>query len=944
MGKVKNKKITENSTKEWTVSSLRTAWLEYFKKQNHFHMPSASLIPAGDPTLLFTTAGMVQFKPYFAGTEEPPSRRVVTIQKCLRTTDLESVGKTERHCTFFEMLGNFSFGDYFKEEAIRFSWEFSLEYLKFNPEQIYVTVYEDDPEAEEIWLKKIGIPKERITHLGKEHNWWGPAGDSGACGPCSELYLDRGEQRCTCKDKASCAPGSECDRFMEYWNLVFNQFHQDTSGTLHPLPLKGIDTGAGLERIVALLNERDSVYDTDEMQKIISFIESLVQDLRSDSVSIAYNAETAAPFRVLTDHARAACFAIGDGIFPDNTGRGYVIRRIIRRALLFARELGIYQPVLYRTIPLISEIYAPFYPVLKEKYKDIQNRIRLEEERFLHTLDQGLKIWEEYLQSHKEKKKNLFGGEEAFKLYDTYGFPLEMTVELAEKEGLTVDLKKFQELMNRQREAASLASSFRDIQLPANLPSETKKETVFLGYNSLEGESKVIAVVADDKSCSRIKAPSKGMLILDESNFYPEGGGQLGDEGRILKEGTTFLVKDTQKKSGLIVHIGELIEGEIEIHDSVQCKVDAEKRQNLTKHHSATHLLNASLRKILGDHIMQTGSLVSPDYLRFDFSHPQKINETTIQKIEEGVIHSIEERAAVKFEVMPIDRARGTGAVAAFGEKYGETVRVVSMGTQGALSIEFCGGCHVENTGEIEFFHILKEGSPGAGNRRIEAVAGRNVIRHFQDEFERAAAKIEDHNLKAAKLAEDFKDKEALKLKLSEKIPDHTALDELFRSGPGVSLRLSEQIESIKIRIQKAEKLLVKFQKSSEESQAGELLSSVDDLLSDAVSAGPVETVVQMFENKDVQSLRKLGDALKEKKRNLVVLFGNTSEKGPVLIFMANAGAVAAGVNCGKMIGEAALLIGGRGGGRPDMAQAGGNNPAGLKDALDKAKIILSEL
>jgi alanyl-tRNA synthetase len=927
---------------EWTPAEIRRRWVDYFSgKKNHLHMRSASLIPSGDPTLLFTTAGMVQFKPYFAGTEEPPSRRVVTIQKCLRTTDLDSVGKTERHCTFFEMLGNFSFGDYFKNEAIHYAYEFSTEYLGFDPERIHVTVYEDDDEAVVIWNEEIGVPLTRITRLGKEHNWWGPAGDSGACGPCSELYLDRGAERCTCEDKTLCRPGADCDRFMEYWNLVFNQFHQDTSGNLHSLPLKGIDTGAGLERIVMLLNGLDSVYDTPEMAKIIQKIEKITSELRDDGKPITYTHETAPSFRVLADHLRASSFAIADGILPDNGGRGYVIRRLIRRAMLFARELGINRSVLSRLVPDLIEIYSPFYPELTERKEEIENCIRSEEERFLHTLEQGLKILNGYLGEHRARGVKLFGGAEAFRLYDTYGFPLEITKELARREGMLVDEKGFEELMNHQREMASHASAFRNIVLPA-LPVGPGEETLFNGHENLSEDSKIIAIVQNDAAVELIESPASAMLILERTPFYPEGGGQLGDSGRIIsKSGAMFLVRDTQKNGGLIVHTGDLISGSMSRHEIVNCEVDRERRERLTRHHSATHLLNASLRKILGPHVMQTGSLVSPDYLRFDFSHSGRIEPETLNRIERDVVNAIEKSASVVAELLPIEKAKETGAVAAFGEKYGETVRVVGFGESGELSREFCGGCHVKNTGDIHLFHITKEGSPGAGNRRIEAVAGDGVIRFFQGEFESLAAKIAEFNEKAGRAITEGADRsEGRHLLLSVALPDHAAIASMLRL-PSSPLDLAGQLEEIEARLSRKEKELSRFLKELREERAGELLSGVDDLIQSALIAGETAIISRVFDDQEVGTLRKLGDALKAKRRNSVILLGNRDPKGALLLFMANRGAIEAGVDCGGLIAQVSASIGGRGGGRPDMAQAGGAERMGLEGAIDAAVAIV---
>ena len=940
----------------WTVARLRREWIDYFKSQDHTETASAGLIPAGDPTLLFTTAGMVQFKAFFAGTEKPPHPRTATIQKCVRTTDLESVGKTDRHLTFFEMLGNFSFGDYFKREAIHFAWEFSLQRLGLDPDKIWVTVYEEDDEAEEIWHKEIGVPKNRIRRLGKADNWWGPAGETGACGPCSELYLDRGEEH---GGPNETGPGDDGDRFMEYWNLVFNQFHQDAQGNLHPLPLTGIDTGAGLERIVALLNQKDSVFDTDELARIIAAIEDLTPELRADGQRIAYTPETKTPFRVLTDHLRCVAFAISDGIFPGNTGRGYVIRRVLRRALLYARELGILQPVLYRLVPLVAEIYGPFYPALSEKQTDIQNRIRLEEERFLRTLDQGLARLDDSLAAHRTSGAKKFSGDDAFTLYDTFGFPVEITIEYAEKQGLSVDMERFRARMQEQQERAAAAGQWKAITLPADMPAG---ETEFVGYDAdAQGVSaKIIALLASDANSAQAGSNgetlvtklvagenSRGVVVLDRTPFYAEGGGQLGDRGQLIgANGAVFEVEDTQKSGGYFLHLGELKSGVLPTGETLKASIDTERRQSLTRHHSATHLLNDALRKTLGDHIVQTGSLVAPDYLRFDFSHPQKIEADMLEKIESAVNAAIQKHAPVLAEVLPIEAAKKKGAVATFGEKYGAEVRIVSMGDGGALSLEFCGGCHVNNTADIGLFHITRESSAGAGNRRIEAVTGDYTVKFFQENLDDLHEKISAHNdrvraLRESDLLKTAADSAAAIAELQQchiaggTLPE-AAGPEL--GAPGDVLPLYHRVEAARTQLQKAEKQLIKIERALQNQKGGELLDSVDEVLAGAEEIGGIKVVRLAVAGQDSGALRKFGDKLKEKSRGIVVLLGNNNEKGPSLLFMADKQAVAAGADSGALIRVAAQILGGGGGGRPDMAQAGGKDATKLDEALQAAR------
>ncbi|MEQ9367392.1 MAG: alanine--tRNA ligase [Leptospirales bacterium] len=951
-----SKGASTSASNEWTVARLRREWVDYFKSQDHTQTASAGLIPAGDPTLLFTTAGMVQFKAFFAGTEKPPHPRTATIQKCLRTTDLESVGKTDRHLTFFEMLGNFSFGDYFKREAIRFAWEFSIDRLQLDPEKIWVTVYQDDDEAEEIWHKEIGVPLERIRRLGKTDNWWGPAGETGACGPCSELYLDRGPEY---GGPDETGPGDDGDRFMEYWNLVFNQFHQDAQGNLHPLPQTGIDTGAGLERIVALLNEKDSVFDTDELTRIIHALEDLTPELREDQQRVQYTSDTKAPFRVITDHLRCVAFAISDGIFPGNTGRGYVIRRVLRRALLYARELGILQPVLYRLTPLVAEIYGPFYPAIQEKSDDIQNRIRIEEERFLRTLDQGLARFDDTIAEHLKNKARRFSGDDAFTLYDTFGFPPEITIELAEKQGLAVDMDRFRVRMQEQQERAAAAGQWKTIILPPEMPAG---ETEFVGYDAA-GDSvaaKALALLNDKDSApgaqtdsgeaqggdqtltSELREGRRGIVVLDRTPFYAEGGGQLGDHGQLIgQNGAVFEVHDTQKNGGFFLHLGELKSGVLKQGEAVKASIDSERRRNLTNHHSATHLLNDALRKTLGDHIIQTGSLVSPDYLRFDFSHPQKLDEATVESVEATVNAAIAQKAAVLAEVLPIDDAKKKGAVATFGEKYGQEVRIVSMGDGGGLSLEFCGGCHVSNTGDIGLFHITRETSPGAGNRRIEAVTGDYAVRFFQEALDELQAKLAAHNDRVQGLRQaaggDAKtaDKFQQCVVSTGDLPQSAAA---VLNSPGDVLKLHRTIEDARKALQKSEKQLIKLEKSLLNQKGDALLESVDETLARGETIGDIKVVRQALTDLDSGALRKFGDKLKEKSRGILVLLGNKNEKGPSLLFMADKAAIQAGADAGALIRVAAKILGGGGGGRPEMAQAGGKDASKLEEALQAAR------
>lgn len=693
-----------------TINEIRTAFLDYFASKNHLRLPSASLLPAQDPTLLFTTAGMVPFKDYFSGARVPPARRIATVQKCLRTTDLESVGRTKRHLSFFEMLGNFSFGDYFKKEAIEFAWEFSTQFLPFPKERIWISVFENDDEAYEIWNKHIGVPAERIVRLGRADNFWGPAGESGACGPCSELYLDRGEEFGT--DEQNRAPGGSGDRFLEFWNLVFNQFNFQ-NGQYLPLAQTGIDTGAGLERLATLVQEVDSVFDTDELMRL--------RQKASEVFVAEYAGANITPLRVITDHARTLAFAMSDGIFPSNESRGYVLRRILRRAMLFGRKLGQKEPLLYRLIATVTDIYGGFYPELAQNVSFISDYIRQEEMRFLSTLDSGAERLEQLIRQVREQNGVMLPGKEVFQLYDTYGFPLEMTIELAEAEQLSVDVNGFKAEMEKQRERGRAAWKSA-----IELPVDRALRTTFTGYESLVGEGTIIALLRGQKQTDLLREGDARselcFVITDRTPFYAEGGGQLGDNGYLRTASGSARVVDCRKQNDTWVHLVTDIEGSLEVGAVAELSVDRERREALARHHSATHLLNAALRKVLGAHIKQSGSLVHPDYLRFDFSHPKALTAEELIAVENTVNDVIRANLPVDTVELPKAEAEQRGAVMTFGEKYGDVVRVVEMGD---FSKEFCGGTHVNRTGDIENFIIQKESSPGAGNRRIEAFAGR---------------------------------------------------------------------------------------------------------------------------------------------------------------------------------------------------------------------------
>ncbi len=928
---------------------IRKQWIKYFSEKKHTLLPSASLLPIGDPTLLFTTAGMVPFKDYFSGRSQAPSKRVVSIQKCLRTTDLDNVGKTERHCSFFEMLGNFSFGDYFKKEAIQYAWDFSLQNLKLDPERIYVTVYKEDDEAARIWREDIGFNTKRIYRLGKEDNWWGPAGDQGPCGPCSELYWDRGEHicvNCNCKNKkrpASCVPGEENERFVEYWNLVFNEFYSDSDGKLQPLPQKGVDTGAGLERIVAILEKKESLYETVEIQILIRAIEDVTTIISSEQTKILYDAGTKVAFRVIADHIRTICFSIGDGIYPSNTGRGYVVRRIIRRALMYARELKIYQPVLYWLVDTVVQLYGNFYPELKARKVDIEKRLLTEERRFLETLEIGLKKWKELLAVHNAKNKKIFSGKDAFILYDTYGFPVELTEELIRKAKLQLDSKGFSKEMEKQHMRSTAHSQWNEQTLPI-MDSQRLFPSQFVGYKQDTSHSSVIAIWQESKSIEKLRAGEQAIIVLDKTPFYSEGGGQLGDQGRLItKSGSIFIVENTQKSGSLILHIGRL-EGKvgIRINDTVESNIDAERREGLRRHHSSTHLLNSALRKHLGSHILQTGSLVAPNRLRFDFSHSEKLSQGLLEKISSQVNLAISAKAPVQAKTMSIQDAHKQGAVATFGEKYGEEVRVLSMGKNGEYSREFCGGCHVNNTGDIGLFYITRESSPSAGNRRIEAISGDDVGQYFQEEWSTLQREIQKYNEELQKEMLSLAASVQEKKKFME-LQIHTNLDEdTFEKLTSFkeTTRLQKTLAKIRTQLGEARKKKLKFFKSIKTKEIDKLLDTHRKKIQDIFG---VQVLVADLGIQKADALRQFSDQIKESHRGIVILLGSQSPKGGHLFFSADKKALERDLNMNELMAQVTNYIDGGGGGQAGSAMAGGKRTDGLGLALQSAQKILQK-
>ena len=869
------------------VRDLRKSYIDYFVSKQHKHVHSSSLLPKDDPTLLFTTAGMVQFKPMFAGTVKLDYTRATTVQKCLRTSDLENVGKTKRHCTFFEMLGNFSFGDYFKEEAIEYAWEYSTKVLKLDSDRLWASIYEDDDEAFEIWNKKIGLPAERIVRLGKKDNFWGPAGDSGACGPCSELYIDKGpELGC---GSADCKPGCDCERYMEYWNLVFNQFNQDTSGKLHPLPQTGIDTGMGLERLATIVQNKTSIYETDEFQSLINFV--------CNELGIKYEGANIIPVNIIVEHSRALTFAMSDGAYPSNEGRGYVLRRILRRALRFGRQIGITKPFIHKMAEPIADLLGEFYPELIESKKNVQNVLEGEEKRFLETLENGMAKLDEIMETSLKGSKSI-SGKDAFLLYDTFGFPVEMTGEMAMEKGITVNMSEFEDEMNKQRERGKQSWKGADTSFENAMNDLSKKcgTTIFTGYDEYSSECSVAAVSDGKIQTDSVSAGCEAYIVLDKTSFYAESGGQASDSGIIKTKDAVFRVDEVKKVNGTFVHHGKLESGNIKKGDKVTAEIDTVKR-NLTKaNHTVTHLLQAALRSVLGTHVKQAGSLVESERMRFDFSHFEAMSAEQIHEVENTVNMKIWENLPVTTNVMELQEALKTGAMAEFGEKYEDNVRVVKAGN---FSTELCGGTHVDNTGKIGLFKILKESSPGAGIRRIEGITLKGVLERF--------SQINSALANAAGM-----------MNCSEK-------------------DLSLRIKDLQQKNKDLESELAKFSK-------GQLGDTAQKLLGSAEKHGSTDIVTAKIENLSGDDLKTLADLIRERSSDSAVLLVSSFEGKVIIVSAATQSAVSKGADSGALIKSVAPILGGGGGGRKDMAQAGGKDFSKADEAITAAKAKLKEM
>ena len=875
------------------VNELRRAFLSFFEEKEHLVMKSFSLVPQNDKSLLLINAGMAPLKPYFTGQEVPPRRRVATCQKCIRTGDIENVGKTARHLTFFEMLGNFSFGDYFKKEAIHWSWEFLTEVLGLPADRLYPSIYGEDEEAFRIWNEEIHIPAEKITRFYRDpetgacDNFWEHG--AGPCGPCSEIYYDRGEKY-GC-GKPTCGVGCDCDRYMEVWNNVFTQFEGDGKGNYTELSQKNIDTGMGLERLAVVMQDVDSVFDIDTMKAIRDKVSELsgkpYQVDPEDDVSI----------RLITDHIRSATFLVSDGVLPSNEGRGYVLRRIIRRAARHGRMLGIQGAFLAQAAETVIQECHDGYPELLERREFIHRILREEEDKFQKTLDQGLTILQGYTKELKEQGKTVLSGEHTFKLYDTFGFPVDLTAEILAESGLTYDEKGFAACMQNQRETARAArktTNYMGADATVFEALDPSLTTEFVGYDRLEDEGGVLALASEEALVPVLSEGEEGTLVTDRTPFYATMGGQQGDVGTITLGDAEFAVQDTVKLvGGKVGHVGKVLRGSFREGDRVRLAVDRASRQAVCRNHSATHLLQAALRDVLGSHVAQAGSYQDRERTRFDFSHPSAMTSEEIARVQSEVEQKIREGLAVSTQEMTLDEARQSGATALFGEKYGDTVRVVSMGD---YSKELCGGTHVGNTSDIRCFKIVSESGIAAGVRRIEALTGDNVLRYYED--------MEKEFAEAAKAAKS----------------DPSGLVQKIQHMAGEIKRLSAEVESLKSR--------------AANDQAAGAAEKVQEI-------GNTKLLCLRVDGADRGALRNLSDQLAEKIGDGVVVLAGENEGKVALLVKATESAVKAGAHAGNLIKAIAGKVGGGGGGRPNMAEAGGKDPAGIDAALAEAATAL---
>ncbi len=860
------------------LNEIREKFLAFFESKEHLRLPSFPLVPQGDASLLLINAGMAPLKPYFLGKETPPRKRVTTCQKCIRTPDIESVGKTARHGTFFEMLGNFSFGDYFKTEVTMWAWEFITKVLEIPEDRLWVSVYEEDKETTELWVKNVGVNPDRIVYLGKEDNFWEIG--TGPCGPCSEIYFDRGEEfGCGSPD---CAVGCECDRFVEFWNLVFTQYDKDESGNYNRLANPNIDTGMGLERMACIMQGVTSIFEVDTIRKILDTAAEMAK------VSYGKDKETDISLRVITDHIRSTVFLVSDGVLPSNEGRGYVLRRLLRRAARHGKLLGIEGAFLYQLAKTVAQESGSAYPELSRNFDYIEKVIKTEEGRFAETIDQGLEILKGYLEDNQAAGKKEISGEQAYKLYDTYGFPIDLTREIAEEQGFAVDEADFQKRMDDQKNRARTArGDMEDAAWEEDIFAVIEGNTIFDGYDKDAISAKVLGIGVEGKLVDSASAGEEVVLVLDKTAFYAESGGQVGDTGVLEHDGVKVVIADTKKKNGKFLHRGVVESGSLKVGDVVETKIAAERRQKIRRNHSSVHLLQAALKNVLGNHVAQAGSYVAEDRMRFDFSHFQAMTAEELARVEEQVNAEILKDLPIECFEKTIDEARQMGAVALFSEKYGATVRVVKMGD---YSLELCGGTHAESTGKLGLFKIVSESGVAAGVRRIEGVTGLGVLQLLEE-------------------------KEALIQETAQVLK--TSPKELAHKAESVIEELKEsrrEVESLKSKMASA---------------------AAGNLIDEAKEIGGVLVVAKLMDdNMDMNTLRETGDTLKQNQEDAVLVLASKGDGKVSIIAMATPGAVKRGAHAGKIISEVAKAMGGGGGGKPESAQAGGKNPEKAEEAL----------
>ena len=866
--------------KPYGLNELREMFLRFFETKGHLRLPSFSLIPQDDASLLLINSGMAPMKPYFKGDKEPPRHRVCTCQKCIRTGDIENIGKTARHGTYFEMLGNFSFGDYFKHEAIAWSWEFltSPDWVGLDPERLYPSVYEKDDEAFNIWRDEIGIPESRITRLGKDDNFWEHG--SGPCGPCSEIYFERGEAY-GC-GKPDCAPGCDCDRYMEVWNNVFSQFDNDGNGNYSDLVQKNIDTGMGLERLAVVCQGVDSLFDVDTVMNITHKVSEITGAHYGDSH------QTDVSLRVITDHIRASVMMISDGILPSNEGRGYVLRRLLRRAARHGKLLGVNEPFLYQVVDMVVHENECQYPELREKQAYITRVIRNEEENFAKTIDAGMHIFSDLLAEHQAKGERVFSGADAFKLYDTYGFPIDLTREMVQEQDMTVDEDAFQELMEQQRVRARKArEALGDLAWAGVDLGLDTTPTKFTGYDHTVDQGTILAIVCDGEVCSEIDEGKQGVLVLDCTPFYAEMGGQVADNGVIETDGALFQVTDVQKdKAGKFLHHGVMHSGRLQVEQTVTARIDTDRRKAIMRAHSATHLLQAALREVLGNHVHQAGSLVEPDRLRFDLTHFSAITPEELERVNEIVGDWILDGMDVNVSEMSMEQAKASGATALFSEKYGDRVRVVNMGGK---SVELCGGTHVDNTAKIGPFRITGESSVASGVRRVEAITGKAYLREMETVNRRMYAAAEVLHAKPA---------------------------DLIAKAKGFTAELKEARQNV-------ERMKEKI-----------LHSDVDRFLYASKNIGGIKVITTTRTDLEAGDLRKLGDFLRDKDPDTVAVLATATESKVTFVAVCGKNAVARGIRAGDLVRAVSAVTGGKGGGKPDSAMGGGSEVLKIDDAL----------